>query len=1155
MKSLTAIHLSRRKTALAAFVVTSAMAALMTMATALSVTDFLQLIFPAADSGMSLSVSSAGGDGLTQYDANPVMRLLGRLYVVLAAMEVHKALLLYALLLLLLYGTKNVFSYLSAVLFARIKTGVLRDIRNGMHRSVLGQDFAQWSSQEQGQWLSRMSNDVAEYEANMLDSIQMIVSAALTMAIYTLMLLYLDWKLTLLVVVVMAVGTLLLSAPRRLKRQSRQLQALNGELMTTTQETLDSLKEIKAATAIEYVNSRQREQNRIFTRRRISLYRRIYAASPISDFVGNVIVVAILVIGASRVLGAESSMPAAMFVSYIMIYVLMLTPIKDFSNAIAQLKKGRGVEERIASAVCETPMRAQSPRPDEHIESIVFKDVTFSYGRQKVIERLNMTLSMHRHTAIVGESGSGKTTFGRLLAGLLQPSEGQILINDRPTAAAERAGRIAYIPQEPMLFNETLESNIRFGRQGVTRDEVEKAARMAQLGPLIDSLPEGLNTVIGDGGGRLSGGERQRVNIARALVGNPDVVVMDEATAALDAATEQRLTSDLRKSMGDRTMVVIAHRASTIASCDEVFNLGAENAATSTTSCNSAVTGARLALMLAVMLTTASFSKADTIPLQAQQTATRVVELTWSGTTGQTTVSRRYPGETAWSAIGATAAMSWTDRHHRAVCGDTVYYSVACGSDQGSAAVFVSDIDPTAPAEWGVVTVDELSQHIVLSWEPSADTDIMGYLVCEGTPSIAIDTVFGRLNTSYTYTLDSCLSARLFRVCAFDSCRQASALTSSCNNIVLALSAPPCSTTLTASWNHYQNMPSGVGAYELWISRDNAQYQRIAQVGNDISNYSFEVADGVADIKLHLKAVSANGQYVSQSNIVQHHMDAADRPEDFYLRKVSVYGDEKDVCVLGHTDPAFPVTDYTVYRSTDDGAFSAVGHCSPDPTGTLEWRDGNVQPKKATYSYCFGVTDACGRSEIRTAQGNTLSPKIQTVGTTGGVTLSWKAYTGWTGTTSYQIISSPIDSDIWQSEGSTTDTSYSLDGSGDVLLRYKVLAFEGANSQYRLFDSLQSVQSYHQPFTNIWMPNAFTPLENTNNTVRPRFSYANPEGYSFVIYNRQGQLVFSSTDVTESWDGHFGGTLQPMGAYVYKITYRQNDGTDQYIVGTITMIY
>lgn len=556
--------MSHQAGSLCLYVVVAALAALFTMATALSVTDFLQLIFPSGEQGLSFSTGSV----------NPIERLLSKVYLLLVAEGPQRALILYAMLLFVLYGMKNVCSYVAAVSYAKVKTGVLREVRDGLHKGALRQNFAHWGSQQQGQWLSRMSNDVAEYEANVLDSIQMLVSALLTMVVYVFMLFYLDWQMTLLVVAVMGIGTWLLSVSRKLKRQSKKLQALNGELMSTTQETLDSLKEIKAATAIEYVNERQREQNKLFTQWRISLYRRIYAASPISDFVGNTIVVVILMLGAQRVLGDAASMTPALFVSYIMIYVLLLTPIKDFSNAIAQLKKGMGVAERIEEALnVKGDWNDESGSSAECSGVIEFKDVSFGYGREKVIEHLDLTIEAHCHTAIVGESGSGKTTLGRMLVGLIEPDEGEVLIGGKACNGAERAGRIAYIPQEPMLFNDTIEANIRFGREWITHEQIDAAVRIAQVEPILRNLPEGLQTNIGDGGNRLSGGERQRVNIARALAGNPDVIVMDEATAALDAATEQHFSDMLRDTMGGRTVVVIAHRASTIARCDKVYSM------------------------------------------------------------------------------------------------------------------------------------------------------------------------------------------------------------------------------------------------------------------------------------------------------------------------------------------------------------------------------------------------------------------------------------------------------------------------------------------------------------------------------------------------------------------------------------------------------
>ena len=563
MKSFTPTVLMNKPWTVLLFIVATVSATVFTMATALSVADFLQMLFPAAGaSTTALKVST------------PVEQMITALYAKLISFGPTKALVLYALLLIFLYGAKNICSYVAAVAFARVKVHSLREIRNRVHRAALRQDFKRWTSQAQGQWLSLMSNDMAEYEANVLDSVQLLVQSLLTMLLYIAMLLYLDWRMTLLVVLVMGIGAALLSVSRKLKRQSRQLQSLNGDLMVTTQETIESLKEIKAATAIDYVNERHSNQNTQFTKKRISLYRRIYAASPISDFVGNVIVVSILVIGAGAVLGSESTMSPALFVSYLMIYVLLLSPIKDLSNSIAQFKKGKGVEERIVAALTESDNAyAESAVKVDKSAQIELKGVCFSYGDKRILDHLSLAVPEGCHTAIVGDSGVGKSTLGRLIVGLLEHEDGEILIGGNPTTAAQRRGCIAYIPQEPMLFNDTMEANIRFGREDLTREDIEEAVHIAQLDGVLEQLPEGILANIGEGGSRLSGGERQRVSIARALVGKSDVIVMDEATAALDASTEDNFIRLVRNQLIGKTLLIIAHRASTIAHCDHVFSM------------------------------------------------------------------------------------------------------------------------------------------------------------------------------------------------------------------------------------------------------------------------------------------------------------------------------------------------------------------------------------------------------------------------------------------------------------------------------------------------------------------------------------------------------------------------------------------------------
>lgn len=546
----------------------------------------------------------------------------------------------------------------------------------------------------------------------------------------------------------------------------------------------------------------------------------------------------------------------------------------------------------------------------------------------------------------------------------------------------------------------------------------------------------------------------------------------------------------------------------------------------------------------------APLSSGDTIPLQAQQTATRVVELTWTPS-GTATLYRRYPDESDPVTIGTTSSGIWIDHHARGVCGDTVYYSLSQGVEEGYAAVFVSDLDPTSPAQWGVVTVDSESQRITLSWAPSVDTDIMGYLVCEGTPSIAIDTVFGRANTTYTYTLDSSDVVHLFRICAFDSCRKASALTSVCNNMVAILSAQPCSREVTASWNQYHNMPGEVGGYNLYVAEDDAPFANAGSVAPDISDFVFQVSESCSTVRFYVEAFSTDASLVAASNIVTYTFGTFERPQYLYLRKVTVSDDGKAVVVVGQTDPDYPTADYRVYRSVSGGAWSVVGHTTPDINGALRWTDATAHAADTRYTYCFGVTDACGRNEMRSQSGSTILPLLTESG--GNVTIEWNPFEAWSGTTTYLLLTRDAGSDVWQPLSSSASTTYT-DQEGNGQRYYKVQAFEGFNSQYDNGDSLQSATVYRRTLLSVWVPSAFTPSESTNNTFRPIFSDPLVEGYSLFVYNRQGLLLFSSVDPTESWDGTFRGRQMPNGAYTYMIKYLQTDGTVQTQVGTVTII-
>ncbi len=550
---------------------------------------------------------------------------------------------------------------------------------------------------------------------------------------------------------------------------------------------------------------------------------------------------------------------------------------------------------------------------------------------------------------------------------------------------------------------------------------------------------------------------------------------------------------------------------------------------------------------------------ADSIPMQAHQIAARTVELSWNSPPGlETSVYRSYPDENTLILVAVTTDSFYIDHLDRAVCDDTVRYGITktIGSNDypGFAAVNVTDDEPTAVASWGVVTVDDETQQLLLQWNPSPDTDIMGYLVCEGTPSMAIDTVFGRTNTQYRPSQFAADEVHLFRICAFDSCRQASALTDACNNMVLRLQTVPCDLTVTASWNEYLNMPVGVDHYEVWISENDSPFREAARVaGNGSCTVTFTIASNTVTLRAYVKAVGS--QYYAVSNKVEWIFSSAERPKYLYMRKVSVNDEGTEVSITGQTDPQFQSNDYRIYRSVDGAEASIVAHCQPDPTGLLTWQDNTANPKESTISYFFGVIDGCGRNEIRSQSGTTLLPQVVEQGE--DLLISWNPYDGWEGTTSYEVLKAPIGSTGWVSLGTTAATSFiylSYLSDSDGPMQFKIVASEGNDSQWQHSDTLQSFSSQFAKQIVAWLPNAFTPTEASNNRFGPQFVYMNPDGYSFLIYNREGLLLFQTEDPAAVWDGRYKGALMPSGVYVYKINYRQTNGTDQQIVGTVLLI-
>ncbi len=571
--SLTLRYMKPYSARVALYVLLVVLSVVFTMATALSVADFLRILF------------GEGDTPTTAATANLVAQWLDGLYGWLIAFGRKGALIIFSLIIFTLYSLKNIFGYLSAVQIAAIRTLVVRDLRNDLFRKAMHLPVAYYDRQRKGDVLARFGSDMVEYEENTLASIQMLAAAVVSMVLYLAMLFYLSLKLTLFVLCMLPLVAFVISGlSRKLKRKSAKVQEMNSRLISLTDEAIGGLKVIKAYTAIDFSNSRFRHYNRRYTRQRTAMFRRIYSASPISDFLGNTIVVGILLFGSYLVLGGDHGLTADLFISYVMLFVLMIPPAKDLTTAIAQMKKGQACADRIEAFLGEeeerdtdTAVAPTTPTADCNAPLVELSHVSFSYVEgTPVLDDVSLAVPRGKTVALVGASGSGKSTIADLVCRFYDPTAGQILLGGhdvRSMPFAVLRSRIGVVAQDTLLFNDTVSANIAFGCPDATPDAIEQAARAAQAHDFIEALPEGYNTNIGEGGSMLSGGQRQRISIARALLREPELLIFDEATSALDTESERLLQQTLDTVLQGRTALVIAHRLSTVAGADNIVVL------------------------------------------------------------------------------------------------------------------------------------------------------------------------------------------------------------------------------------------------------------------------------------------------------------------------------------------------------------------------------------------------------------------------------------------------------------------------------------------------------------------------------------------------------------------------------------------------------
>jgi ATP-binding cassette, subfamily B, bacterial MsbA len=475
---------------------------------------------------------------------------------------------------------KNLFYYLGYRVLAPMRNSVLTRLRADLFSKILFLPLGFFTEQRKGDIMSRMSNDVNEIEWSVMSTLEGIFREPLTIIIILATLVFLSPPLTIFLFVLLPLTGLVIGrVSRSLKKTSNDAQEQSGVLLSILDETLGGLRVIKAFNAEYLFQSKFFKTNDFLNHLRNRIMFRRDMASPMSELLGVLVLCCILYFGGEMILSHKYALQPEGFIAYIAIFTQIINPAKSLSTAFYNAQRGSAAIKRVEEILQADLVikEAANPTPFLSFErSIEFRNVSFSYEGVEVLKNINLKINKGQTVALVGSSGAGKSTLADLIPRFHDVTSGELLIdgiNIKNYALRDLRKQMSIVTQEPVLFNDGIAANISLGTPDASLHEIEEAARVANAHQFISLKEAGYETNIGDRGSKLSGGERQRVTIARAVLKNPPILILDEATSSLDTESERLVQDAINNMMQNRTCVVIAHRLSTIRHADEIVVL------------------------------------------------------------------------------------------------------------------------------------------------------------------------------------------------------------------------------------------------------------------------------------------------------------------------------------------------------------------------------------------------------------------------------------------------------------------------------------------------------------------------------------------------------------------------------------------------------
>lgn len=475
---------------------------------------------------------------------------------------------------------KNLFLYFSFNILNPIKNQIVNKLRAELYEKILNLPIGYFTEKRKGDLISRITNDVSEVEVSLVGALEGWVRDPLTIIINFAVLFYISPELTIAILIcIPLVGFILGRVSRALKKQSNEAAIRLGESLSVLDETLNGLRVIKAFNVEGLLKGRFNKINDELLVAKNKISRRRDLASPMSEFLGVLVFVGILWFGGQLVLGKQLALAPSMFLAYLAMFYNIINPVKTLSTSFSNMQKGSAaivrIEEILKTKITVDDNPNGRPLPSFN-DSIEFRNVSFAYEDAVILKNINLVIEKGKTVALVGSSGAGKSTLADLVPRFHDVTGGEVLIdgiNIKDYSLHAVRNLMSIVTQEPILFNDTIANNIALGYPESSFEAIEQAARIANAHDFIIKKDGGYQSNIGDRGTKLSGGERQRLTIARAVLKNPPILILDEATSSLDTESEKLVQDAINNLMADRTSIVIAHRLSTVRYADEILVL------------------------------------------------------------------------------------------------------------------------------------------------------------------------------------------------------------------------------------------------------------------------------------------------------------------------------------------------------------------------------------------------------------------------------------------------------------------------------------------------------------------------------------------------------------------------------------------------------